>query len=192
MLSIRQQIKNLAVILLLALLSACKAASPVQAASPAETAATHMLALINQRLAVAPLVAQSKWNSGAAIDDPVRETQILDDIALKAAQEDVDTALARNFFQSQFDAGKIVQAQLHARWRQQQLPPFTQAPDLARDVRPTLDKLTPELIATLKTLQTHLCDANVQDLLARRSDSLFNKDWDQATRERALAPLRCH
>ncbi|MES2106936.1 MAG: gamma subclass chorismate mutase AroQ [Pseudomonadota bacterium] len=191
MLAIHQQIKNLAAILLPALLGACSAAPPLQAAGPAETA-THMLALINQRLAVAPLVAQSKWNSGAAIDDPLREKQILGDIALKAEQEGLDTALARDFFQSQFDAGKLVQAQLHARWRQQQLPPFRQAPDLARDVRPVLDRLTPELIATLKTLQTHLCDADVQDLLAGRGDSPFNKEWDQATRERALAPLRCH
>lgn len=151
----------------------------------------HLLQLMNERLAVAPLVAKSKWNSGAAVDDPVRERQILDDIAQRARREHLDPALAQDFFQSQFDAGKIVQTRLHAQWRQQQLGRFNDAPDLARDVRPVLDRLTPELIATLKSLQAHLCDAGIQRLLAQRSAQLFSQEWDQATRDRALAPLHC-
>lgn len=38
----------------------------------------RLLVLIEQRLDVAPMVARAKWNSGAPIDDPVREQQILD------------------------------------------------------------------------------------------------------------------
>ncbi|GGC79995.1 hypothetical protein GCM10011396_29120 [Undibacterium terreum] len=142
-------------------------------------------------MAVAPLVAKSKWNSGAPVDDPAREQQILDDIGSRAKQAGLDAKLAKDFFQSQFDAGKIIQLQLHAKWRQQHLPNFDNAPDLGRDVRPVLDKLTPELIAALNELQTHLCDADIQRLLVQQSMQVFTAEWDQPTRERALAPLLC-
>jgi len=172
-------------------LGACGAPSSLPHENAQEAAAVHLLQLMDERLAVAPLVAKSKWNSGAAIDDPVRERQLLDDIVQRARGEQLDPALAQDFFQSQFDAGKIVQTRLHALWRQQQLGLFNDAPDLARDVRPVLDRLTPELIATLKSLQAHLCDADIQRLLAPRSAPLFSREWDQATRDRALAPLHC-
>ncbi|MES2070302.1 MAG: gamma subclass chorismate mutase AroQ [Pseudomonadota bacterium] len=190
MLSFHQYTKTILLALLMLLLGACKTASPVQAASGQASSARHMVALIDARLAVAPLVAKSKWNSGAAIDDPLREQQILGDIAVRAQWEGLDPALARDFFQSQFNAGKIVQSRLHAEWRQQQLGPFERAPDLASEVRPVLDRLTPELISALKNLQPHLCDADVRDVLDRQASPL-NQRWDQATRDQALAPLRC-
>ncbi|HTD07134.1 gamma subclass chorismate mutase AroQ, partial [Undibacterium sp.] len=149
MLSSRQQTRSILSVLLtlaLLLLGACQTASPLHGNNPDEIAVRRLLALMDERLSMAPLVAKSKWNSGAAIDDPAREQQILDGIALRAQREELDAAWAKDFFQSQFDAGKIVQTQLHARWRQQKLGPFEDAPDLARDVRPVLDRLTPELI----------------------------------------------
>lgn len=191
MLSFHQYTKTILLALLMLLLGACKTASPVQAASGHASSARHLVTLIDARLAVAPLVAKSKWNSGAAIDDPLREQQILGDIAVRAQREGLDPALARDFFQSQFNAGKIVQSRLHAEWRQQQLGPFERAPDLAREIRPVLDRLTPELISALKSLQPHLCDADVQDVLGRRGASLLSQEWDQAARDQALAPLRC-
>ncbi|WP_394782215.1 gamma subclass chorismate mutase AroQ [Undibacterium sp.] len=199
MLSSHQQntplLRALPLLLVLALLGACSTINtsiPAQVENKDKAAVDHLLVLMDQRLAVAPEVAKSKWNSGAAIDDPAREKQILDDIGQRAAQQGVDRALALAFFQSQFDAGKIVQNDLHAHWRQQQLAPFSQVPDLAHDIRPVLDKLTPELITSLKSVQSHLCDANVQNLLAADSVTLLRSDWNQATREQALAPLHCH
>lgn len=113
----------------------------------------HLFRLMEERLAVAPLVARSKWNSGAPIDDPPRERKILEEVAHSALQGGLEPALAVAFFQAQFEAGKLLQRQLHAQWRAQHQPPFTDVPDLGRSVRPVLDRLTPQLIAALSALQ---------------------------------------
>src|SRR5437879_5220939 len=67
-------------VLLCSLVIACQSqplpVSPVDAEK-----IDRLLALVETRLAVAPLVAQAKWNSGAAIDDPMRESQILDAVS---------------------------------------------------------------------------------------------------------------
>ncbi|MBB3212017.1 chorismate mutase [Herbaspirillum sp. Sphag1AN] len=134
----------------------------------------HLLELINQRLAVAEKVAQAKWNSGAPIDDPLRERKILADLA--AGMHDApeaDRSFALRFFQAQFDAGKIIQRDMHAQWQKQQHSPFAQPPDLARDIRPELDRLTPLLIDTLHRVRPLLMQAEVRDYLAARSLQLI-------------------
>jgi len=140
------------------LLGACQA-SPLRAADTNPCSQNrqfqlrHLFQLIEERLAVAPLVARSKWNSGAPIDDPVREQKILAEAAQSAAQGGLEPALAVAFFQAQFEAGKLLQRQLHEQWRAQHQPPFTDVLDLGRSVRPVLDRLTPQLIAALSALQ---------------------------------------
>ena len=91
------------------LLSACQTVPPVLPKAQ-QQAVDRLLTLMDQRLAVATEVAQTKWNSGAPIDDPLRERQILDDMSasLTTASE-ADKRLIRRFFQAQFDAGKIIQ-----------------------------------------------------------------------------------
>lgn len=134
----------------------------------------HLLELINQRLAVAEKVAQAKWNSGAPIDDPLRERKILADFA--AGMHDApeaDRSFALRFFQAQFDAGKIIQRDLHAQWQKQQHPPCAQPPDLAIDIRPELDRLTPLLIDSLHRVRPLLMQAEACDYLAARSLQLI-------------------
>ncbi|WP_326981052.1 gamma subclass chorismate mutase AroQ [Chryseobacterium sp. MYb264] len=111
-----------------------------------------LLTLINKRLLVAPLVAQSKWNTKAPIDDPVREKIILDSVQVKAEKMGLSAQLASDFFQAQFEAGKMEQRRLHKEWETQNHGLFEPAPDLAAEVRPILDSLTPELLIALKKL----------------------------------------
>ncbi len=147
----------------------------------------QLIRLIDERLEVAPLVAKSKWNSGASIDDPARERQILDDVVRRAMEAGLDPALATRFFQAQFDAGKLVQRRLHAQWRAQQRGPFSPAPDLAREVRPVLDRLTPQLIAVLQALQPILRQPDAGIRLAAVAECWRNADAD--VRAIALQPL---
>jgi chorismate mutase len=142
-----------------------------------QQAADHLLQLMDQRLAVATKVAQAKWNSGAPIDDPVRERQILDKLTaqLPSADEQERDAV-RRFFQAQFDAGKIIQRDLHAQWRQQQRGRFSNPPDLARDIRPALDQLTPQLLAALHQVRPLLPQAAMRLWLQQRSQTLLARD----------------
>lgn len=168
------------------LLAACQSLAP--GPHPADAAAAdHLLRLIDQRLDAAPMVAKAKWNSGGAINDPPREQLILD--AVTAQASGLDAAFVRKFFQAQFDASKALQLGLHAQWRQQGAGKFSDAPDLGRDVRPLLDRLTPQLIASLRQLQPLLAEPGMRAYIETRSKVLLRSDFDGLPRRMAVAGL---
>ncbi len=144
----------------------------------------QLLTLIDERLAVAPMVAKAKWNSGGAINDPPREQLVLD--AVTAQAEGLDAAFVRRFFQAQFEASKALQLGLHAQWRQQGVRSFADAPDLGRDVRPVLDKLTPQLIAALGKIQPLLSQPGIPAYIDMRAQVLVRGDLDGLPRRVAL------
>lgn len=144
----------------------------------------HLLTLIDQRLAVAPMVAKAKWNAGGAINDPPREQLILD--AVTAQAKGLDAVFVRRFFQAQFDASKALQLGLHAQWHRQGAGSFGDAPDLARDVRPVLDQLTPQLIAVLGKIQPLLAQPGMPAYIDMRARILVRGDLDGLPRRLAL------
>jgi chorismate mutase len=151
----------------------------------------QLLSLQKSRLDVAATVARSKWNSGAPIDDPARERIILDDVARRARGMGLDEQWTRRFFQDQFDAGKVVQRDLHRQWQQEQRPPFANPPDLRRDVRPVLDRLTPELLTALTQLQGHQCDPSVTHALQELTPEILGEAYSPPVQSRAIDALRC-
>ena len=149
-----------------------------------------LLTLIDQRLDVAVKVAQTKWNSGAPINDPARERQILDDLTASLKTADAqDKSFMRRFFQAQFDAGKIIQVALHAQWKQEAHARFANPPDLARDIRPELDRLTPLLIDALNQVRPLLQQASAKDYLKQRAGVLVRDDADGAVCAEAVRVL---
>ncbi|WP_232511647.1 gamma subclass chorismate mutase AroQ [Herbaspirillum sp. meg3] len=171
------------------LLSACQSL-PTGIAAADQQKIDRLLTLMDQRLNVAVMVAQSKWNSGAPINDPVREQKILDDLSasLTSASED-EKAFMRRFFQAQFDAGKLIQLDLHAQWRREKRERFIAPPDLARDIRPELDRLTPLLIDTLNQTLPSLKQAAARHYLQQRSEVLLRGDVNGTARREAVRVL---
>ncbi|WP_240349246.1 gamma subclass chorismate mutase AroQ [Halomonas binhaiensis] len=166
--------------------------SQANAETPSEDAkqtVNQLLTLIDERLAIAPEVAKAKWNSGAPINAPEREAQILERVVAEAASAGVDEALAQTFFQHQFDASKRVQQRLHDQWQKTQHPPFDNAPDLANDIRPKLDKLTPQLIGALHDFQETAKTPGVGAYLESQSALLVQDDASGDAREEAVSPL---
>ena len=152
-------------------------------ATPAATAdpLTTLLNLIDQRLAIGAEVARSKWNSGAAIEDLKRESEIVDAIGAQAASHGLEPTLAKQFFQAQIEASKTIQNARLAQWRATQQPAFSDAPDLLRDIRPQLDRLTPAMLDALaKALPA---------LHAPAARARLNNYADNAARRAAMAPL---
>ncbi|HEY8025194.1 MAG TPA: gamma subclass chorismate mutase AroQ [Burkholderiaceae bacterium] len=173
-------------LLALTLLQSCAHAPPSAGDRP-EIA--RLMQLIDQRLAIAPMVAEAKWNSGAPIDDPTREKLLLDTLGRQAQAAGLDRTFAQRFFQAQFDAGKLIQTALHARWRIENRPPFDAAPDLARDVRPLLDQMTPNLIAALRDVAPLLNDQGTKSDLEIQGKQWIRGDYDGAPRTAALQVL---
>jgi len=164
------------------------AASPAGGARSDEQAIDRLLAAMRQRLDVAIVVARIKWNSGAPIEDLPRERQILDRVAAAAPAHGLEPARAREFFQAQIDAGKLVQRALHGQWRAAAQPPFPDAGDLARDVRPVLDRLEPELLDALAGAATALALPGAADRLAPRARASL-APFDADAIAAAIAPL---
>jgi chorismate mutase len=104
--------------------------------------------LIVDRLLLADDVAAAKFLTGAPIDDPAREQQVLARIQRQAGTGPApDTATT--FLRDQFAASKVVQRGLFSRWTAHPEEAPTARPDLGR-VRERLDLLTTRLLRELK------------------------------------------
>lgn len=164
-------------------------ASAAEPSNDVRQTVDQLLRLIDERLAIAPDVAKAKWNSGAPIDAPAREAQILERVVAEATRAGINEAFAQTFFKHQFEASKVIQHRLHEQWRQTEQPPFESPPDLADDIRPQLDQLTPQLMASLRDFQRVAESEGVRQYLENNAETLVNDGVGGVAREEALRPL---
>ncbi|MFF8935462.1 chorismate mutase [Streptomyces paradoxus] len=139
----------------LALGPAGPATAGTQRPAPArQLAAVHGLTpvtdLLARRLLLADKVAAAKYGTDTPIDDPVREAQILDDVRARAAALGLRPDAVAAVFRDQIEANKLVQRALFARWDAHPGERPTERPDLAKEVRPALDRITTGLLAALR------------------------------------------
>jgi chorismate mutase len=173
---------------LLAVLAASCATTSFTAADTA--AVDRLLGLIKERLDVAPDVARTKWNTKAPVEDLPREQQIIDSVGRRAPEYGLDPRLATSFSRAQIEASKIVQNALHAEWTAKQQPPFSTVADLRKDIRPVLDRLTPEMMRALADALPVLQRSGGRALLeARTKVILANAPGGDAAGREAIAPL---
>ena len=149
----------------------------------------QLLRLVDERLAIAPDVAKAKWNSGAPIDAPAREAQILERVVAEATRAGINEAFAQTFFKHQFEASKVIQHRLHEQWRQTEQPPFESPPDLAEDIRPQLDQLTPQMMTSLRDFERVAESDGVRQYLENNAETLVNDGVGGIARQEALRPL---
>ncbi|MDQ1029143.1 chorismate mutase [Streptomyces umbrinus] len=116
--------------------------------------------LFAERLLLADKVAAAKYGTESPIDDPVRERQILDDVAARAAGLGLDPDSVTAVFRDQIEANKLVQRGLYARWDAHPDERPTERPDLAKEVRPALDLITTRLLASLRQTAPVRADAS--------------------------------
>lgn len=150
--------------------------APSAHADAGDTALTNLISLVSQRLALAEPVAHWKWVHHRPIVDSARERTLLADVAKRARRAGVDPSFAHAFFADQIEANAQVQQALFDSWRTSQ-PPADPPPDLSSVVRPQLDRLTPQLIASLARIQPLRA---APDCPMRVAQSLAN--WKSLTR----------
>ncbi|MET8246308.1 chorismate mutase [Streptomyces sp. NPDC005202] len=123
--------------------------TPVRAATLAPGLAP-LTELFAERLLLADKMAAAKYGTDTPIDDPVRERQILDDVAARAVGLGLDPDAVTAVFRDQIEANKLVQRGLYARWDAHPEKRPIERPDLVKEVRPALDRMTTELLAALR------------------------------------------
>ena len=102
-----------------------------------------------RRLAIAEQVALAKWDRNAAVEDPLREAEIIMSAVNEGESKGLDRTFVSNFFKDQIEANKIVQYSLLAAWHRAGRAPAHRPIDLATAIRPELDKLQIQLIGEL-------------------------------------------
>ena len=122
------------------------------AARPAPPLGAALAALIDERLALVLEVARYKWNTGAAIEDPPREQALLDSLRQRAVPLGVSQSLVERFFAAQIEAAKVLQQELHARWRSEGREKFPGVSDLATGIRPGIDRVTAQMLDALAAI----------------------------------------
>jgi chorismate mutase len=102
-----------------------------------------------QRLLIAEKVALAKWDSGATVEDPPREAQIIQTAVKEGNAMGLDSTQIEGFFRAQFEANKLVQYSFLADWQREDRTPVHAPVDLAKEIRPRLDEIEKRLIAEL-------------------------------------------
>ncbi|WP_293027200.1 chorismate mutase [Pandoraea sp.] len=115
------------------------------AGTPVDPALDPLLHAVIERLRVGDEVARAKWQSHKPVEDTAREQTLLAEVERLAPAHGVKPAQARKFFENQIAASKLIQSVLLDRWRRGGPPPGP-APDLVKDLRPRLDRLTVNLL----------------------------------------------
>jgi chorismate mutase len=150
--------------------------SPNAFADGDDTPLTNLIALSSQRLALAEPVARWKWANHESITDEPREAALLACIDVRAKAAGIDPAFARDFFRDQIEASKDVQNALFNNWRKSG-PPEGTPPNLARDTRPQLDRVTNSLLSALARVEPL---RHADDCPLRLADSIAR--WKHLTR----------
>lgn len=135
-------------------------AAPASATAVRASGLGSLTELFAERLLLADKVAAAKYGTESPIDDPVRERQILDDVAARAAGLGLDPDSVTAVFRDQIEANKLVQRGLYARWDAHPDERPTERPDLAKEVRPALDLITTRLLAALQKTVPVRADAS--------------------------------
>lgn len=147
-----------------ACLPSCSCKAPLLQAQPLSPALQQLLSLSSQRLQLADQVAQSKAQSGKAVQDSPREEQQLQMLAGQAGSHGVGAEQVRLLFAAQIEANKLVQYRLLSR----PLPDAGQAVDLER-IRSRLNQLNLEL---LRGYAPALAELRVDDCRPRLNQAL--------------------
>jgi chorismate mutase len=76
----------------------------------------ELLKLMQERLELAPAIAEMRWKTMSRIEDDGSERALLEAVRRQSAALRLDAELALRFAQAQIDAGKIIQAERHKHW----------------------------------------------------------------------------
>jgi chorismate mutase len=145
------------------------------------------------RLMIGEQVAVAKWDSGKAVEDAPRESQVILSAMKDGAAKGLDEASVSKFFNAQIEASKFVQYALLADWYRAGKAPEHEPVDLLKVIRPQLDEvqksLIAELVDTAAVRTSRTCHADVAKAVGKYVSTHANGGGpiNAATLDRALA-----
>jgi len=116
------------------------------ATKPLPEDATHVVALMSQRLALAHDIAWAKWADGLPVRDPSREAAVLERAGRLAEAADIEPGLAVRLMRAQIEASNLQQEFWMTSWRTGSGLPPGEPPTLA-SLRIRIDSISSRLVA---------------------------------------------
>jgi cyclohexadienyl dehydratase len=127
--------------------------------------ADQLASLVQQRLELMKDVARWKYTHSLPVRDPAREAVVLSDVQRQAGELGMESSSVRDFFQIQMDAASELEEKDIQRFKAGE--PVGDVKDLARELRPRLDVIGTQLIATLYQLASDLPQSSKLSLAAK-------------------------
>jgi chorismate mutase len=118
----------------------------------AQSAADQLQGLVEasaSRLDIAEQVALAKWDVHGAVEDTLREAQVIAGAVTDGASRGLERTAVASFFRAQIEANKLVQYALLAQWHRNGGAPDHASVNLATSIRPRLDQLQLTLVSEL-------------------------------------------
>jgi chorismate mutase-like protein len=143
--------------------------SPIPSDPRAESAVDELWSVARDRLGLMESVARVKWQKELPIEDPDRESELLDAARAWAGERGVPPDAAELFLRSQIDAAKRVQRAWFVEWNEK--PPVDdQTPSLVQDLRLRLDAITDRLLDAFARSRSALKDGRHRKMIGEHMD----------------------
>jgi cyclohexadienyl dehydratase len=157
--------------------------------SSAADAVDRVFRLVDERMSLMPAVAAYKWQNKSPIADPERERAV----TTRAVEVARTMGLAADGIQAVFEvqvrAARESEVRLHDAWRAHGYDFPGPIPDLARDIRPKLDRFTVEFLRALYLAAPQIERTNFATAAAEGIDRLRAPGWTQDDKRELLATL---
>jgi chorismate mutase len=124
---------------------------------------------------LAQSAAAAKYGSGAPVDDPIREQQILRSAACALNATRLDYRMGIQFFRDQIEANRVIQRGLLHRWHRHPEEIPATIPNLAGEVRPGLDRITMQIMQEFTRVNEmpHFKPGDITGIIERRFTASF-------------------
>ena len=155
-----------------------------------EAAVGRVLELADQRLALMPGVAATKWRSHAPISDPEREQVVIEHAGELAAPLGLSAESIKSVFEVQVRRARELEIQLTQQWEAHGFQFAGAIPDLATQIRPRLDEVTSQMLQALYLAAPAVRKPGFVDrYTALAEQRLRVEGWSGESRHELLAAL---
>jgi len=179
------------VIVMAALLTALPAVAGAQQRFLTEEAAvTRILDVANERMALMPGVAATKWQTHAPVADPKREQVVIEHSGDLAPPFGLSAEPVEGVFEVQVRLAREWEETLTRQWQARGFHYTGPVPNLTQEVRPQLDTITTQMLRALYLAAPVLRRPGFAEHYARLAEThLHAAGWSSAGRQQLLAAL---
>jgi cyclohexadienyl dehydratase len=155
-----------------------------------EAAVTRILDVADQRLALMPGVAATKWQTHAPVTDPERERVVIKHSGDLAPPVGLAAEPVERVFEVQVRLAREWEETLTRQWQTQGYTYTGSIPNLTQEVRPQLDSITAQMLRALYLAAPVLRQPGFARHYAQLAEAhLRAAGWSSASRQELLAAL---